>query len=50
MLKKFGEDFIKMEEGNVIIPVIISVFAILTTLMMVGAYKVSQIRETGKNY
>ena len=39
-----------MEEGTIIIPIIISVFAILTTLMMVGAWKVSQIRETGKNY
>lgn len=39
-----------MEEGNVIIPVIISVFAILTTLMMVSAWKVSQMKETGKNY
>ena len=39
-----------MEEGTIIIPVIISVFTILTTLMMVGAWKVSQIRETGKNY
>lgn len=39
-----------MEEGNIIIPVIISVFVILNTLMMVGAWKVSRIKETGKNY
>ena len=37
-------------ESNIIIPIIISVFAILNTLMIVGAWKVSQIRETGKNY
>jgi hypothetical protein len=39
-----------MEEGNIIIPVIISVFAILNTLMIVGAFKVSRMKETGKNY
>ena len=39
-----------MEEGTIIIPIIISVFAILTTLMIVGAWKVSQMKETGKNY
>ena len=39
-----------MDKGNIIIPIIISVFAILNTLMIVGAYKVSQMKETGKNY
>ena len=39
-----------MEEGNIIIPVIISILAILNTLMIVGAWKVSRMKETGKNY
>lgn len=39
-----------MDKGNIIIPIIISVFAILNTLMIVGAWKVSQMKETGKNY
>jgi len=39
-----------MDKGNIIIPVIISVFFILNTLMIVGALKVSQMKETGKNY
>ena len=37
-------------DGNVIIPIIISVFFILNTLMIVGALKVSQMKETGKKY
>ena len=36
--------------GNIIIPLIISLFTILNTLMIIGAWRVSQIRETGKNY
>lgn len=39
-----------MDKSNIIIPIIISIFAILTTLMIVGAWKVSQMKETGKNY
>ena len=37
-------------DGNVIIPIIISVFFVLNTLIIIGALKLSQMKETGKKY
>ena len=39
-----------MDKGNIIIPIIIAIAAVLNTLMIIGALRLSNKKETGKNY